>query len=80
MIPGFIIGYITYGRPNKPKQPKIDSSWANERMLAIVLVLVGLVIGYFVWEYVREWRKRKAFKRYWESRRRESQRVEEHRR
>ena len=63
-----ILGFLSYGRTSKLKGPGGDTSWANERTLVIVLLIVAIVLGFIVWEYVKEWRRRKAFKRYWEGR------------
>jgi len=63
-----ILGFLSYGRISKLRGPGGDTTWANERTLAIVVLIVAIVLGLIVWEYVKEWRRRKAFKRYWEER------------
>ena len=49
-----------------PEVPKVVVSSKNRAVLAL-LALVLPVIAYFVWLYYREWKMKKNFRRYWDT-------------
>ena len=49
-----------------PDAPKVVLG-SKKRALLAVIVLVLPLIAYFVWAYYREWKMKKNFRRYWES-------------
>jgi peptidoglycan/LPS O-acetylase OafA/YrhL len=52
------------------KAPALDGALelSNFRLVALVVGIAAALLAYFLWRYIKEWRERRAFRRYWEGR------------